>query len=331
MAYVSDTKDLKDSDLKDSKNFKIIEPIIKDSIPKNFPVQFLPEQDDPSQYQLNKDVYREGKYLYSYSWDIRNIYSSYDPRFSSQLDPTQKRYNSLKICYESIYVGTKIMLNGFPLHIEVATEKDGSIQILNQLKEYIFRQKPNKLFERKFREREIDRKLVEFPGDKNKDLKTYQIISERRLVLFVNNDPDIPELTLFMGYITDNSKYIAPYMIDTGNGYWINVGSIYGTIDINDLMDNFYLSFERSYDTGKLVNELIRTSFIPLYEAPSANEYRFVNPNSRELWYIRYYSQDESGKLVSQEDFNKYKAAKAGMLKDISSSLIWVNEILDFD
>jgi hypothetical protein len=72
-------------------------------------------------------------------------------------------------------------------------------------------------------------------------------------------------------------------MVNSREGYWINIGPIYGTANITDLAGDFYLSFERSYHTGKLVNELIRSSFIPLYEAPSANEYPFVNPVNKEL------------------------------------------------
>jgi hypothetical protein len=69
--------------------------------------------------------------------------------------------------------------------------------------------------------------------------------SERRLVLFINSD--IPELDQFLGYITETSLYNAPYMIDAGIGYWINIGPIYGTLDINDVNDRFYVSYERDY------------------------------------------------------------------------------------
>lgn len=135
--------------------------------------------------------------------------------------------------------------------------------------------------------------------------------NERRLVLFINSD--IQELDNFMGYITETSLYNAPYMIDTGIGFWINIGPIFGTVDINDVNNRFYLSYERDYQSGNLVNEFIRTSFMPFMEKPLVNEY----PTGKdELWYVKYYNpQTLKGDIITQEEFLKYKAAKEAMVK----------------
>jgi hypothetical protein len=146
--------------------------------------------------------------------------------------------------------------------------------------------------------------------------KAFKSTNERRLVLFINSD--IPELDLFLGYITETSKYTAPYMYNTGIGYWINIGPIYGTIDINDVGNNFYLSYERDYQSGNLVNELIRTSFMPFLEAPQTGEYQMTGFGNV-LWYVRYYnpvsSYNSSGnELITQEEYMKYKKEKADEL-----------------
>lgn len=138
------------------------------------------------------------------------------------------------------------------------------------------------------------------------DLKEYKTTNERRLVLFMSTD--IPELSCFLGYITESSKYIAPNMYDTTLGYWINIGPIYGQVDINTKDNRFYLSFERDYQSGKLVNQFIRTSFMPLRETLGFSEYVVLTD---ELWYLKYYDPRGSGKTITQEEFIDYNNAKA--------------------
>jgi len=54
-----------------------------------------------------------------------------------------------------------------------------------------------------------------------------------RIVIFTNSD--VPFLSWSLAVITSTSKYIAPYLYDTGYGVFISLGPIYGDVDINQL------------------------------------------------------------------------------------------------
>lgn len=130
--------------------------------------------------------------------------------------------------------------------------------------------------------------LVGLLGDATKEVSLchYPTINGRRLVVFTYNE-DIDELIHHRGYITTNSRYIAPYMYDTGKGYWINYGKIYGFVEITDLKDNFFSSFTRDIISGKLNGMLTRTTFIPCREEKYGHEVSLVVNN--EMLYRRFY------------------------------------------
>lgn len=140
---------------------------------------------------------------------------------------------------------------------------------------------------------------------------------ERKLVLFLGLYPKLPILTNHMGYITKESNYIAPYMVKepyNEGKYMINIGPIFGFVEITDLQGNFFLSFHRDYITGNLIGPVMRTTFIPMMEEPSEMEYpKIVN---KEKLYVTYYSITGNGCKVSDIEYNNQINVLKSLLND---------------
>lgn len=146
-----------------------------------------------------------------------------------------------------------------------------------------------------------------------------------RIVIFT--DSDVPFLSWSLGVITSTSKYIAPYLYDTGYGVFINLGPIYGDVDINQLDGTFLMSFKRSFDTGKLVDQYIRTPFIPYREQLEDDEYPIivepvVESGRCEKWYVKYYDPLGSGKVIAQEEYQQYQTQKKKIVTNILPNVL---------
>lgn len=141
------------------------------------------------------------------------------------------------------------------------------------------------------------------------------IISERRLVVFINS-LDIDELNFYVGYITDNSRYIAPYMYDTGLGYWINYGKIYGYVEIDSIFNRFYLSYTRDYSTDKIMGEVIRSAFIPGRETAEDKEYPVTIDDEKR--FLSYYN----GIKVSKSEYDDYIHGMIELLEEYLPKLL---------
>lgn len=146
-----------------------------------------------------------------------------------------------------------------------------------------------------------------------------------RIVIFI--DSDVPFLSWSLGVITSTSRYIAPYLYDTGYGVFINLGPIYGDVDINQLDGTFLMSFKRSFDTGKLVDQYIRTPFIPYREQLEDDEYAIIvepvfESGRCEKWYVKYYDPLGSGKVIAQEEYQQYQAQKKKIVTNILPNVL---------
>lgn len=182
-------------------------------------------------------------------------------------------------------------------HTSIIEFKDGT-----QDKFFLF--KAGKLFSTSEYTNRTATKSDTLVGDSSKyaDLIASPLLTESRLVLFVGNQ-DIDELVLHGGYITDKSKYLAPFMYDSGRGYWINYGKIYGFVELIDMKGNFFMSFTRDFDTGELTGVLTRTTFIPTHEKRSKKESQIIVNN--EKLYQRFYTNE--GIPISKAKYLKNK------------------------
>lgn len=128
--------------------------------------------------------------------------------------------------------------------------------------------------------------VIDTQFDKHNNMTECKVISERRFVIFAGCN-DLKELEFHYGYITEDSRYIAPNMCKVSGNCWINIGKIYGHVVLTDHNNNFFMSFFRDFATGELDGELRRTTFIPLFEHQLPSEQSTIVNN--EKLFTRYY------------------------------------------
>jgi hypothetical protein len=151
-------------------------------------------------------------------------------------------------------------------------------------------------------------KIVVFMNVSNKSKKYDLTIRTSRTIIHDSWVNDVPHLCPSIGIIANTSEYVAPFLYDTGYGFYINIGPIYGSVDVNNIDGSFMLSFKRSFESGKLVDQYIRTPFIPYSELPEKDEYEVtINTSTKETWYVRYYDPFGSGKVISYDEYKKYQ------------------------
>lgn len=168
--------------------------------------------------------------------------------------------------------------------------------------------------------RKIDAKTKSFQVDLSKPIVS-DPVSESLYVAFIG-ESDVPETNWFIGMMSGDSEYNAPYMFDSGlklNGknLWFNLGPIYGKPIICDLNGEFVVSYSRDLKTGKLVNSYIRTSFTPLHEKKESKEVSVIDPESKLKLFIKYYDPLLSGNIITQDEAVQYYVDNGIMPEDL--------------
>lgn len=175
---------------------------------------------------------------------------------------------------------------------------------------------------------------IVFTADTKINLADYKLDRSTKIVVFLARrfqhsdgteyyENDVPHLCPFIGIIAATSEYVAPFLYDTGYGFYINIGPIYGSVDVNNIDGSFMLSFKRSFESGKLVDQYIRTPFIPYSELLEKDEYEVtINISTKETWYVRYYDPFGSGKIISHDQYKRYQNERQLALGDIFPTVL---------
>ena len=135
-------------------------------------------------------------------------------------------------------------------------------------------------------------------SEDRKDRKDRKDQKGKTIIFMENQNKDIPELKNFIGHIEGQYKTVSTYETER---YLINLGPIVGRVDIYTLNDKWYLSFNRN-EKGNLEGPLFRTPFIPGKESILENETVYLDPETGETRYVRYYLD---GNQVSEDKYNK--------------------------